>query len=80
VHSVPCISRRGARVSWFVHKTKVDGFPSLCLKIGSSGLVISTSKSPLRFFSLASKSSELQFIGCVTKSVEGGRRETRVEI
>jgi hypothetical protein len=45
------------------------GFPGLGLKTGSSGLVI-----------WASKPSRLQFVGCATKLMEGGRRGTRVEI
>jgi hypothetical protein len=31
---------QGPRVSWFGLKTNVDGFPNLCLKTGSSSLVI----------------------------------------
>jgi hypothetical protein len=45
------------------------GFPGLGLKTGSSGLVI-----------WASKPNRLQFVGCATKLMEGGRRGTRVEI
>jgi hypothetical protein len=55
VRSAPCTRRWGARVSWFALKTKVDEFSGLCLKIGSSGLVIWASKSPRRFFSLCLK-------------------------
>jgi hypothetical protein len=32
VRSTPCIRRRGARVSWFSLKTKVDGFSRFGLK------------------------------------------------
>jgi hypothetical protein len=56
------------------------GFISLGLKIGSSDLIIWASKSLDGFLVWASKSSELQFIGCATKPTEGGRRATRVEI
>jgi hypothetical protein len=45
------------------------GFPSLGIKIGSSGLVI-----------WALKPSSLWFVGCTTKPTEGGRRGTRIEI
>jgi hypothetical protein len=37
------------QVSWFGLETKVEGFPSLCLQTGSSGLVIWAAKSPRRF-------------------------------
>jgi hypothetical protein len=59
--------RQGVRVSSFGLKTKVyglsvvwpqnhwDGFPSLGLKTGSSGLVIWASKSPPRFLGLGLK-------------------------
>jgi hypothetical protein len=56
------------------------GFSGLGLKTGSSSLVIWASKSPRRFFGLASKPSRLRFVGCTTKLTEGGRRRTRVEI
>jgi hypothetical protein len=56
------------------------GFSSLGLKTYSSGLVICVSKSLRRFLVWASKPSELRFVGCTTKSTEGGRRGTRVEI
>jgi hypothetical protein len=45
------------------------GFPGLGLKTGSASLVI-----------WASKLSGLRFVGCATKPMEGGRRESRVEI
>jgi hypothetical protein len=56
------------------------GFPGLDLKTGSSSLVIWASKSPRRFFGLGIKPSRIQFVGCATKSTEGGRCGTRVEI
>jgi hypothetical protein len=56
------------------------GFPGLGLKIDSSGLVIYASKSPRRFIGLTSKPSSFWFVGCATKSMEGCRRETHVEI
>jgi hypothetical protein len=37
VWSAPCIRRRGARVSWFSLKTKVDSFSWFGLKIGGYG-------------------------------------------
>jgi hypothetical protein len=40
VRLAPCTRRRGAWISWFGLKIKVDGFPGLCLKTGSYGLVI----------------------------------------
>jgi hypothetical protein len=45
------------------------GFSSLDLKTGSSGLVI-----------WATKPSRLRFVGCATKSTDGGWRGTCVEI
>jgi hypothetical protein len=45
------------------------GFPGLGLKTDSSGLMI-----------WASKPSGIQFIGCVIKPTEGGRRGTHVKI
>jgi hypothetical protein len=56
------------------------GFPGLGLKIGSFGLVIWASKSPRRFLGLGLKTKRVRFVGCATKSTEGGRRGTRVEI
>jgi hypothetical protein len=40
---------------WFGFKTSGDGFFGLCLKTGSSGLVIWVSKSPQRFLGLSIK-------------------------
>jgi hypothetical protein len=34
VQSAPCTRRRGARISWFNLKTKVDGFSQFGLKTG----------------------------------------------
>jgi hypothetical protein len=56
------------------------GFFSLGLKTGSSGLVIWASKSPRRFFGLGLKPSRIRFVGCATKSTEGDRCGTHVEI
>jgi hypothetical protein len=56
------------------------GFSGLGFKTGSSGLMICTSKSPRRFFSLGLKTKWTFVVGCDTKSTEGGRRGTRVEI
>jgi hypothetical protein len=56
------------------------GFSGLGLKTGSTGLVILASKSPRWFLGWASKPSRLRFIGCATKSTEGGRRGTHIEI
>jgi hypothetical protein len=50
-----CTRRWWVRVSWFGLKTKVDGFASLDLKTGNSGLKIWTSKSPRRFLGLSLK-------------------------
>jgi hypothetical protein len=67
VWSAPCTRRRGVQISWFCLKTMVDGlfrfslkiggfgFYSLCLKTGSYGLVIWTSKSPRQFLGLCLK-------------------------
>jgi hypothetical protein len=67
LRSVLCSKIRGALVSWFVFKTKVDGFSlfdlktdgywfsSMGLKTDSYGLVIWASKSPQRFFGLGLK-------------------------
>jgi hypothetical protein len=56
------------------------GFSGLGLKTSSSGLVIWASKSPQQFLVWVSKPSGLRFVGCATKSMEGGQRGTRVEI
>jgi hypothetical protein len=56
------------------------GFFGLGLKTGSFGLVIWTSKSPLQFLVWASKPSELWFVGCATKLMDGGGRGTHIEI
>jgi hypothetical protein len=62
--------RRGAWISWFGIKTKVDGFfrfglktggfwfPGLGVKIGSYGLVICTSKSQRQFLGLGLKTNQ----------------------
>jgi hypothetical protein len=56
------------------------GFPSLGLKTDSSGLVIWASKSPRRFLYLCLKTKQDRFVGCATKTTEGGRCGTRIEI
>jgi hypothetical protein len=43
------------QISWLSLKTKAYEFPGLCLKIGSSGLVIWSSKSPRQVFGLGLK-------------------------
>jgi hypothetical protein len=55
LRSTLCIKRWGAWVSWFGLKIKVDGLLGLCLKTGSSSLVIWASKSPRQFFSFGLK-------------------------
>jgi hypothetical protein len=55
-------------------------FLGLGLKTDSSGLVIWALKSLRQFLSLCLKTSTLRFVGCATKSTEGGQRGTRVEI
>jgi hypothetical protein len=55
VQSVPYTRRREERVSWLSLKTKVDGFPGLCLKTSSCSLVIWPTKSLWRFLSLVLK-------------------------
>jgi hypothetical protein len=55
VQSGPCTRRREAWVSWFGLKTKVDEFSGMCLKTGSSGLVIWVSKSLPQFLGLVLK-------------------------
>jgi hypothetical protein len=81
VQSVPCTWRQGAQVSWLSLKTKVnslwvvwpqnhsDGFHRFGLKTGGDGFLV-----------WASKPSGLRFVGCATKPMERGQRETRVEI
>jgi hypothetical protein len=56
------------------------GFFGLGLKTGSSDLVIWHQNHRDDFLIWASKSSMLWFIGCATKSTEGGRRMTHVKI
>jgi hypothetical protein len=52
------------------HQNQSDGgFPGLALKTGSSSFMI-----------WVSKPSRLRFVGCTTKSMEGGRHGTRAEI
>jgi hypothetical protein len=62
--------------SFLVEPQNLGGrrFPSLGLKIDSSGLVVWASKSPQWFGGLGLKTM------WATKPTEGGRRETRVEI
>jgi hypothetical protein len=55
VQFAPCTRRRGARVSWFSLKTKVDRFPHLRHKTDSCGLVIWPMKSPWWFLGLGLK-------------------------
>jgi hypothetical protein len=67
VRFASCIGRRGAWVSWFVLKTKLDGFsefgfkivgfrfPSLGLKTNSYALLIWALKSPGQFLGLGLK-------------------------
>jgi hypothetical protein len=54
------------------------GFPGLGLKTGSFSLMIWALKSPRQFLGLGLKTSGLRFVGCATKSMEGGWRRTRV--
>jgi hypothetical protein len=55
------------------------GFPGLGLQTGSSGLVILTSKSPRRFLGLDLK-TKWASVCRASKPMDGGRRETYVEI
>jgi hypothetical protein len=56
--SVPCMWRRGARVSWLSLKTKVDGFHRFCLKTSGDG-----------FYGLASKPAAMIFACLASKPV-----------
>jgi hypothetical protein len=56
------------------------GFLGLCLKIGSSGLVIWVSKSPRRFLGLGIKTKWDSVCQLRQKPMERGRRGTRIEI
>jgi hypothetical protein len=56
------------------------GFPGLDLKISSYGFSDLSLEITDGFLVWSSKPSRLQFVGCDTKSTEGGRRGTRVEI
>jgi hypothetical protein len=55
VWAVSYTRRQGTRVSWLSLKTKVGGFPDLCLKIDRCGVMICPIKSPWQFLGLGLK-------------------------
>jgi hypothetical protein len=61
VRSAPCTRRRGARVSWFSLKTKVDEFSWLDLKTGGYGSCGLASKPIVRVFWFGSQNRQLRF-------------------
>jgi hypothetical protein len=81
VRFAPYTKRRGARISWFGLKTKVDGFPSSASKLVASGFLLWASKPVVivwrfgpqnhhdSFLVWVSKSSGLRFVGCATKLI-----------
>jgi hypothetical protein len=73
--------RLGARVSWLSLKTKVvEGFPVWASKPAAMVWRFGPQNHRDGFLVWASKPSGLRFVGCATKSTEGGRRGTRVKI
>jgi hypothetical protein len=71
VRSVPCIRRRGARVSWLSLKTKVDGFPVWVSKPTAPLWWFKPQNHRIDFLICVSKSSRLRFVGCAIKPMGG---------
>jgi hypothetical protein len=68
-------------VSWLSLKTKVvDGFPVWASKLTTLVWLFGPQNHRDDFLVWASKPSGLRFVGCATKSTEGGQRGTCVEI
>jgi hypothetical protein len=61
VRSTPYIRRRGARVSWFSHKTKVNGFSWFGLKTGCYGSCGLASKPLAQVSRFGPQNGQLQF-------------------
>jgi hypothetical protein len=61
VWSAPCTRRRGARISWFCLKTKVDGFSRFGLKTGGYDSCALASKPLARVSRFGPQNRQLRF-------------------
>jgi hypothetical protein len=61
VWSAPCTRRRGAQISWFSLKTKVDGFPRFGIKTGGYSSCGLASKPLARVFQFGPQNRQLRF-------------------
>jgi hypothetical protein len=68
VRSAPCPRRRGARVSWFSLKMKVDGFSRFGLTTGGYGFVVWRQNHPLGFPGLGLKTGSCGLVIWLAKS------------
>jgi hypothetical protein len=66
----PCTRRRGAYVSWFSLKTKVDSFSGLASKPVATVLVVWPQNHSLWFSGLGFKTGSYGLVICPTKSLQ----------